>query len=118
MRPGSHGKEPIRQRDFVRFLGSTAVAWALGGTRAAAPQAPHRCARIRSRSSPIYAAFNQCLQELGYIEGKNLTVDLLNPHEQTGAFLELRRARAAALGRKISGFAGIGGKNDDWHSFT
>jgi hypothetical protein len=62
--------------------------------------------RIRAWTSPIYVAFNQRLHELGYIEGKNLTVDLLNPHEQTGAFLELRGVRAAALGRKISGFAG------------
>jgi hypothetical protein len=33
------GKQPIRQRDLVRFLGSTAVSWALGGSRAAAPSA-------------------------------------------------------------------------------
>ena len=68
--------------------------------------------RIRAWTSPIYVAFNQRLHELGYIEGKNLTVDLLNPHEQTGAFLELRGVRAAALGRKISGFAGCSSAGD------
>ena len=41
------------------------------------------------------------LHELGYVEAKNLTVDLLNPHEQTGAFLELRQSSWSARGRKI-----------------
>ena len=105
LRSGSHGKEPIRQRDFVRFLGSTAVSWALGGTRAVAPQAPHRCTRIRSWTPPI--AFNQRLQELGYIEGKNLIVDLARS-TRANTFLELRGARAAARSvGKISGFAEI-----------
>jgi putative ABC transport system substrate-binding protein len=52
---------------------------------------------IPSRTTPIYAAFDQRLHELGYIEGQNLVADYLNPETQAegvpGAIKELLRRR-------------------------
>jgi putative ABC transport system substrate-binding protein len=52
---------------------------------------------IQSRTTPIYAAFDQRLHELGYIEGQNLVTDYLNPESQAegvpGAIKELLRRK-------------------------
>jgi putative ABC transport system substrate-binding protein len=52
---------------------------------------------IQSRTTPIYAAFDQRLRELGHIEGQNLVTDYLNPERQAegvpGAIKELVRQK-------------------------
>jgi putative ABC transport system substrate-binding protein len=52
---------------------------------------------IQSRTTPIYAAFDQRLRELGHIEGQNLVTDYLNPESQAegvpGAIKELVRQK-------------------------
>ena len=52
---------------------------------------------IQSRTTPIYAAFDQRLRELGHIEGQNLVTDYLNPEGQSegvpGAIKELVRRK-------------------------
>ena len=53
---------------------------------------------IQPRTSPIYAAFDERLRELGYIEGQNLVVDLLNPQKQAGG---IAGAVAELLRRKV-----------------
>ena len=78
----------MRRREFIALLGGAAVAW----PHAARAQQPAKIrigiVTIQPRTSPIYAAFDQRLRELGYIEGKNLVVDFLNdvsrPHASGG----------------------------------
>jgi putative ABC transport system substrate-binding protein len=52
---------------------------------------------IQPRTSPYYAAFDQRLRELGYVEGKNLALDYVNPEYQArgsaGAIEELLRRK-------------------------
>ena len=74
----------MRRREFIALIGGAAVAW----PHAARAQQPAKIrigiVTIQPRTSPIYAAFDQRLRELGYIEGKNLVVDFLNPEDQAG----------------------------------
>jgi putative ABC transport system substrate-binding protein len=73
----------IRRRRFITLVGAVAAAWPF--TARAEPPAMMRVgvAAIRPRMAPLWAGWDQRLQELGYVEGKNLVVDFLNP-EHTG----------------------------------
>jgi putative ABC transport system substrate-binding protein len=71
----------IRRRDFITFLGGGAVAW----PRAAYAQQPGRVRRVAalilaSESDPVtqgrVATLREALQRLGWIEGRNLRIDL------------------------------------------
>jgi putative tryptophan/tyrosine transport system substrate-binding protein len=82
----------IRRRELITAVGC-AVAWPLTA-RAQRPASLHiGVVTIQSRTTPIYAAFDQRLRELGHIEGQNLVTDYLNPEMQgegvPGAIKEL-----------------------------
>jgi putative ABC transport system substrate-binding protein len=91
----------MRRREFIALVGVAAVAW----PHAARAQQPAKLrigiVTIQPRTSPIYAAFDQRLRELGYIEGKNLVVDFLNPEDQAegnaGAVKELVRRKVDVI---------------------
>src|SRR5262245_6528894 len=67
----------IRRREFIVTLGSAAAAWPL----AARAQKSDKIARIgylsaaNPRSAPNFAAFEQRLRELGYIDGQNIVIE-------------------------------------------
>jgi putative tryptophan/tyrosine transport system substrate-binding protein len=88
----------MRRREFVTLVGGAAVAWPLAA-RAQQPGMMHvGITTIQPRTSPIYAAFDARLRELGYIEGQNLVVDLVNPQNQAGS---IAGAVAELLRRKV-----------------
>jgi putative tryptophan/tyrosine transport system substrate-binding protein len=88
----------MRRREFVTLVGGAAVAWPLAA-RAQQPGMMHvGITTIQPRTSPIYAAFDARLRELGYIEGQNLVVDLVNPQNQPGG---IAGAVADLLRRKV-----------------
>jgi putative ABC transport system substrate-binding protein len=71
----------MRRRDFIKVVGSAAATWPL----AARAQQPERVRRIgvllaRSANDPegqaYVAAFLQGLQELGWSDGRNVTIDI------------------------------------------
>jgi putative tryptophan/tyrosine transport system substrate-binding protein len=85
----------IGRRQFITLLGGAVAAWPLAA-RAQRPTNLHiGIVTIQSRTTPIYAAFDQRLRELGHIEGQNLVTDYLNPESQAegvpGAIKELVR---------------------------
>ncbi len=87
----------MRRRQFIALVGS-AAAWPLA-TRAQQPAMTHvGIVSIQPPTSPPYAAFSQRLRELGYIEGRNLILDFVNPAQQpggnAGAVQELIRRKA------------------------
>jgi putative tryptophan/tyrosine transport system substrate-binding protein len=90
-------KDYMRRREFITLLGS-AAAWPLAA-RAQQPPGSFRIGitSIQQRTSPPYAAFDQRLRELGYVDGQNLAVEFLNPDTQpegiTGSIKELLRRR-------------------------
>ena len=86
----------MRRREFIGVVGG-AVALPFAA-RAQQPTNLHiGIVTIQSRTTPIYAAFDQRLRELGHIEGQNLVTDYLNPETQAegipGAIKELIRRK-------------------------
>jgi len=74
----------IRRRKFLALLGGAAVAWPL----TARAQQADRMRRIGvlagyERPLPEHEAFRKQLQELGYVEGKNLVIDWRYPEQGT-----------------------------------
>ena len=70
----------IRRREFITLLGGAATAWPF----AARAQQPERMRRIGALmylaaddpdSPALVAAFARGLQELGWIEGRNIQID-------------------------------------------
>jgi ABC-type uncharacterized transport system substrate-binding protein len=67
----------MNRRDFVTLLGGAATAWPL----AARAQQSSKIARIgylstaNPRSAPNFAAFEQRLRELGYMDGQNILIE-------------------------------------------
>ena len=73
----------MRRRQFIALVGS-AAAWPFAA-RAQQPAMTHvGIVTIQPPTSPPYAAFSQRLRELGYIEGRNLSLDFVNPAQQPG----------------------------------
>jgi putative ABC transport system substrate-binding protein len=66
----------VRRRQFITLLGGAAAAWPV----AARGQQPERMRRIgvlagQEKHLPEFEAFRKQLQDLAYIEGKNLVID-------------------------------------------
>jgi putative ABC transport system substrate-binding protein len=92
----------MRRRDVLSLLGGAAVSWPLA---ARAQQAVNLVrvgiVSIQQRTSPPYAAFDQRLRELGYVDGQNLAIEFLNPDAQAegiaGAIKEVLRRKADVI---------------------
>jgi putative tryptophan/tyrosine transport system substrate-binding protein len=70
----------IRRRQFITLLGGAAAAWPVAA-RAQQSERPRRIgvlmgtAEDDQQTGPFLRAFNRALQELGWIEGRNIQVD-------------------------------------------
>src|SRR5437899_12280550 len=67
----------MRRRDFITFLGGAAVAWPLA-TRAQQPNAPvvgFIYGGSADGASRYAVSFHKGLNETGYVEGQNVTVE-------------------------------------------
>jgi putative tryptophan/tyrosine transport system substrate-binding protein len=67
----------MRRREFIKFLSSTVVAWPLSA-RAQQPSLPviaFLSPRSADTSVRVTAAFRKGLNETGYVEGQNVTVE-------------------------------------------
>jgi len=75
----------IGRRQFISALGGAAVTWPLAAHAQQPPMTRVGIVTIQPRTDPnYYAAFDQRLRELGYVEGQNLALDYINPEHQAG----------------------------------
>lgn len=64
----------MSRRDFVTLLGGAAATWPLAAW-AQQSLAPRRIGLMANQPLPPVQRFRQRLQQLGYVEGKNLIIE-------------------------------------------
>jgi putative ABC transport system substrate-binding protein len=91
----------MRRREFITLLGGAAAAWPVVTHAQQGAMMRVGVVTIQPRTAPPYAAFDQRLRELGYVEGQNLILDFLNPEQQpggnAGAVQELIRRKVEVI---------------------
>lgn len=96
----------MKRRDFITLLGGAAAAWPF----AARAQQPGKVARVGvlMLGSPDPAfflrEFNEGLRELGYMEGRNVALELRNAKGSAAALASLARELVALKVDVIVGF--------------
>jgi putative tryptophan/tyrosine transport system substrate-binding protein len=87
----------MRRREVIYVLGG-AVAWPIAALAQRPVMTRVGIVTIQPRTASMYAAFDQRLGELGYVEGQNLALAYVNPEHQAGgnagAIEELLRWKA------------------------
>jgi putative ABC transport system substrate-binding protein len=82
----------VRRRDFIRAVASSAVAWPIGAW-AQQTSKVWRVGMLETTSealnAPNVTAFRRGLQQLGYVEGKNLAIEYRSGEGRIERFPEL-----------------------------
>jgi putative tryptophan/tyrosine transport system substrate-binding protein len=82
----------MKRREFVALLGGAVVAWPVAA-RAQQPTKSYRIGMLETISASLNAAhldaFRKGLRELGYVEGKNYTIEYRSADGHAERFPEL-----------------------------
>jgi putative ABC transport system substrate-binding protein len=98
----------MRRRDFITLLGGAAATWPLAGRgQQAMPVVGYLDTKAATPSSYQVAAFRQGLNETGFIEGRNATVEYRWGESQSG---RLPALAADLVRRKVAVIAATGGE--------
>jgi putative ABC transport system substrate-binding protein len=65
----------MRRREFIKVVAGSAVAWSLPASAQPMPVVGFLNVESSERYQPMAAAFRRGLQESGYVEGKNVTIE-------------------------------------------
>jgi len=100
----------VKRREFITLLGGTAVAWPLGA-RAQQPGIPVVGVLYSGSSemfSTLIAAFRQGLDEAGYVEGRNVALEI---RLADGHYDRLPSLAAELVRRQVAVIVTAGGQN-------
>jgi putative ABC transport system substrate-binding protein len=98
----------IRRRELLTLLGGAAAAWPVvaRGQQPATPVVGWLHAASPELEGDIIAAFRKGLSELGYVEGRNVTIEFRWANNQIDRLPELA---ADLVGRRVALIAAMGG---------
>src|SRR5215470_7869860 len=100
----------MRRRAFIKLLGATSAAAAIAA-RAQQPVMPvigFLSGRSPAEAASAVGGFRQGLNDVGYVEGKNVTIEY---RWAEGSYDRLPALAAELVGRRISVIAGTGGSD-------
>jgi len=93
----------MRRRDFIALAGSAATAWPFGATAQQAKGVRVGYSGMLPRGAPHYAAFEQRMAELGYVEGRNFTFEFIQAPSIEGYGQTYRELAARGVDMLVAG---------------
>jgi putative ABC transport system substrate-binding protein len=98
----------MKRREFITLVGGAATAWPLAARaqQATTPAIGYLTSLPRDADAPRLAAFRRGLNEVGYVEGRNVAIEYRSAENQSG---RLPALAAELVQRRVAVIATLGG---------